>query len=265
MIDEKELERVCRLAGLVKITTAKVPTYRTKTGDAAIELVKLKLGIQPELRVFWFIEGERNYEKIMDDLKICSVLQAFEKETSNYEPIIENGEKVGEKLKAENRGIIEDKTTIPATAAQVESTGLMPERLTENLVEKIQKMPFSARLMHFQNTAAQYVKHRPGRAGGEYCFVEGHYMHQVLNLVSNFTWESYVEGWKETEKEVICWGHIVVAGVSKAAVGQADIKFRKDGKGHLCLGDDYKAAMTDMEKKAASKFGIAIDVYRGEV
>lgn len=230
----EEIDILCRQNGLLKLTTSKIPTWVSKD---RLEGVEYHEGTKEAIS-FWVREGEtdRIYGEPASE-KIQNILSAMTPKEQPKEP----------KDAAKDAAIV-----------------LMPERLTESLLDKIQKLPFSQRLLLFQNTDPRYVKKRPGR-GKEYSFVEGHYMHQVLNLMSEFTWESHITGWKETEKEVICWGYIVLNGIQKSAVGQADIHFRKDGTGHLCLGDDYKAAQTDMEKKAASKFGIAVDVYRGEV
>lgn len=240
MKTEQEITNIVREHGGKYLTVGRVPTWVSKT---MLEGFELEAG---KIRSFWVREGARVYGEPVSDPWQKVIQECFENPSQ---------EQKAEQVPAQKEQAQEQK----------ENTALMPERLTELFYEKIMKLPHSSRMMHFQNTDLRYIKHRPGRAGEEYAFVEGHYMHQVLNLVSGFTWESYIEGWKETEKEIICWGHIVVNGVSKSAVGQADIHFRKDGKGHLCLGDDYKSAHTDMEKKAASKFGIAIDVYRGEV
>lgn len=255
MIDEKELERVCRLGGLIKITTAKVPTYRTSKGDAAVELTK------DGLKAFWFTEGERDYVKTMDDGKICSVLGAFEKEQSKYEEIIKDGKKVGEKLKDANIGILEDKTTMPADSKAV----MIPDSLTMELLEKWRAMKTEARMFMFQNTARDYVSERQGMAGMKLKYVKGNVMVQELNIAFLFNWSSTIEEVKETETGFWVRGYIEVwmgqetGYIKRSAIGTAD-----KHKG-VNSEDVAKAAAMDMIKKAASFLGFNGDVYRGEV
>lgn len=120
-----------------------------------------------------------------------------------------------------------------------------------------------------QTTDSRYIKERPGRAGQKYSYVEGNYMVMCANMAFGFSWSSQVQQWERTESEIICMGYVEaeINGkmISKYAIGQKDIAVRKDSKIPLCLGDDYKAAEMDMIKKALSFFGIAKDVYSGDV
>ena len=49
--------------------------------------------------------------------------------------------------------------------------------------------------------------------------------------------------------------------IIKMQFGRADIKFKKDTKEPMDLGNDLKAATTDALKKCASELGIAGDIY----
>jgi hypothetical protein len=246
MIDEKELERVCRSNGLLNIPLAKIPTYRTQKGDAGLEL---KDG---ELKSFYFVNGERDYDKIMDEYHICSVLRIFDL----YEDMVEDGKKVGEKLKENKENIL----TMDAV--------LIPDRLTMPLMEKWKKMSTFERMLMFQKTDPANIEERKGfkKPDGSYemlKYVKGNFMIQELNIAFLFNWSNYIEEVKETETGYWVRGYITVeadgCSITRAAIGTAD-----KHKG-VNSEDVAKAACMDMIKKAASSLGFNSDVYRGEV
>lgn len=246
MIDENELERVCRLGGLIKITTAKVPTYRTKD---RMEGLELKAG---KLVSFWFKEGERVYEQ-PEGSQIASVKGAFEEK-----PIT-----IAEKLEKENTGILQDKTTIPATAGAGSNVSLIPDSLTMELLEKWRVMKTEARMFMFQNTAPDYISERAGPGGTKLKYVKGNVMVQELNIAFLFDWSSEIQEVKETDTGFWVRGYIEVnlngKTIRRSAIGTAD-----KHKG-VNSEDVAKAAAMDMIKKAASFLGFNGDVYRGEV
>jgi hypothetical protein len=151
------------------------------------------------------------------------------------------------------------------------TTALMPEELTKSLFDKWQMMSIPERLIMLQTTDSRYVEERKGRGGKMYAYVKGAYMVQCANMAFGFAWTCNVQQWERTNTEVICMGYIEATidnqVVRKYAVGQQDIAYPIDklNTTPVCLGDNYKAAQTDMIKKALSYFGIAKDVYSGEV
>lgn len=145
---------------------------------------------------------------------------------------------------------------------------------------------FNQVFLKFQKTPKEFVKQRPGRGGKQVDYVEGWYIKQVLNLATKFKWSSYIDGHVQTPSEVIVWGRVTITldgkEFTQSAFGQSEIHLykcdkikevqiacRKDRTAcHIhtcekavCVGDDFKAALTDMIKKAASQWGIASDVY----
>lgn len=150
---------------------------------------------------------------------------------------------------------------------------LMPEKLTKGLLEKYEALSIFEKITIFQKTDIRYIKTRKGYGNKIFSYVDGHYMTQVLNLITGYRWDCHIEKMTETEKEVICQGKIILHfdnehgyfTIEKSAIGQADKKFSTQDNTLIMIGDTYKAAQTDMIKKAASYLGIACDVYRGEV
>lgn len=164
---------------------------------------------------------------------------------------------------------IPEKTESLQGAFNGKSSNLIETDISDDLLESFQKLSVEQRLLMVQGTDERYIKQRKGRAGMQYNYVKGHYMHRAANLAFLFKWGSEIETIERNNDEIICIGTVTaeINGVmiTKAAIGQADVKFKKGTKDELGLGDDYKAAMTDMEKKGLSKFGIAADVYGGYV
>ncbi len=122
-----------------------------------------------------------------------------------------------------------------------------------------------------RRTPAQYVHTRPGKGGGQWEYVSGAYVRKVLNFVFGWLWDFEV-----TKQEVVGlqsgYGQVIVLGrltvkdskgnsLVKMSSGRADIKYRKNTKIPLDLGNDYKAAETDSLKRCASQLGIASDIY----
>lgn len=137
----------------------------------------------------------------------------------------------------------------------------------------------------FQFTPKCFIKERDGR-GGKVKYVEGWYIKQVLNLATKFKWQNHIEGHTITKDEVIVWGSVTIEidgkEYTQSSFGESAIHYykcdkiksvadacKKDKsicKVHTCeqtvsIGDDLKAAHTDMIKKAANIWGIAMDVY----
>lgn len=237
----EEFQRVCKLSGLLKVNDL---VYTTPDKLEAIEFKNEKY------TTFWNKTGERVYDQPCGS----KIQLAYEGLTKQSEPRIEQEKSIIQK----------DTQIIPKS-----ESGLMPENLTNALFQKWQKMPVEERLIMLQTTDKQYIEERKGRGGKMYPYVKGSYMVQCANMAFGFSWSSQVQQWEKTDTEIICMGYIEaeINGkiICKYAIGQQDIAFVKDTKTVVCLGDNYKAAHTDMIKKALSFFGIAKDVYSGEV
>lgn len=107
------------------------------------------------------------------------------------------------------------------------------------------------------------------RGGQKAPYVQGNYVVDQLNRAFGHDWDVLVD--RETDEktaieigQIVCRGRLIVRvgprTIIKSAAGGSAVKKSKGSI--LDLGDDYKAAETDMLKKAASKIGIALDVYR---
>lgn len=120
-------------------------------------------------------------------------------------------------------------------------------------------------------TPKKYIHKRPAKGGGQWDYVTGGYMKKVLNLMFGWDWDFEIT--KDTVHieagQVIIMGKLTVrvdtglrvVSIIKQQYGRADIKFRKNSKIPLDLGNDMKAAATDGLKKCAAELGIAADIY----
>ena len=116
-------------------------------------------------------------------------------------------------------------------------------------------------------TPQQFKHKRPAKGGGQWDYVSGGYVQKVLNIVFGWDWDFTIIDSKVMleAKQIIVQGRLTVrAGdrqIIKEQFGKADIKFKKESKDPLDLGNDFKGAGTDALKKCASLLGIASDVY----
>ena len=151
----------------------------------------------------------------------------------------------------------------------------------------IDSLTTKQKLQLFANTSKNFIKERPGRGSQTVKYVEGWYIKQVMNVVFDFKWSNTITGHTITEKEVIVWGSVSADFGdhdihTQSSFGESAIHYykcdkiksvaeacKKDKsvcKVHTCeqtvsIGDDLKAAHTDMIKKAANIWGIAMDIY----
>ena len=165
---------------------------------------------------------------------------------------------------------------------------VIPEKLTPGCFEGHpgpEAILFAAR-----DTNPKYIKHRKGPYGKELAYVEGHYIDTVLDFAFQYRSSFKTEEIFREGDEVICVGHISVQfsdGIvaTESQCGHAKIKYyteeyQDDGDikrrrpqidelGNqipISIGIAYQAAITNCKKKCATKaFGIAVDVYSGEV
>jgi len=258
MINIDEYKRVCKLAKLVEASNSKTNLFKTFDQKECIELISGKLIVSKIIEM-----KDTTKEKVITDKpeskELISVLGAFEKDVRSItdEPK-ETDEKSIEKTENKSQEVFLE-NGIP----------IMPKSISNILYEKWQNnMSIPQRLLMVQNTSTEHILTRKGR-GGTYKYVDIGYMIKCANLVFGFAWDSKVSGWDKTDTEIICFGSVEanINGIKiiKSACGQKDIAFKQGTKEVLCLGDDYKAAQSDMIKKALSQFGIAQDVYGGEV
>lgn len=123
-------------------------------------------------------------------------------------------------------------------------------------------------------TPEAFIKKKPGRGGKSVTYVEGGYVINRLNAAfSPVGWEFKVtergettrSNEKNSEGEVWVYGELTVIDhkngfrVSKGQYGQHPIHK------NVPFGDALKSAGTDALKKCASLYGIALDVYWGQL
>lgn len=102
------------------------------------------------------------------------------------------------------------------------------------------------------------IERAKGR-GGEKRFVGvAHYIRR-LNQAFGGRWSFDVVEYKILDNEVLVLGRIRVDDTEKMAFGGSSLT-KKSG-GTLCVADDLKAASSDALKKAASLFGLGLDIY----
>lgn len=138
--------------------------------------------------------------------------------------------------------------------------------LNQNQIQKI-----------FNSTPKRYIHERPAKGGGSWKYPKVGYVRRVLDAVFGFRWdvetlttlteiqETIKMGIPQIALQVKLTGWVSVDGewipITKTATGRSDIKFLKGTKTPMDFGNDIKAAESDGLKKAASKFGIAADLY----
>lgn len=162
--------------------------------------------------------------------------------------------------------------------------------LDNNSWEVIEKLPAKEILKLFSYTPKCFIKERPGRGNQNVKYVEGWYVKQVLNLATGFKWSNTIEGHTITKDEVIVWGSVTIEldgkEYTQSSFGESQVHYYKCDKiksvqvacikdksvckVHTCeqtisIGDDLKAAHSDMIKKAANILGVAMDVYSNRV
>lgn len=141
--------------------------------------------------------------------------------------------------------------------------------LTPEDITKAQSNILTAKQLDFLlgETPKNHIFKRPGKGGQSWEYVTGTYMKKVLNLMFGWDWDFEVVKFdiQIEAKQCIVLGKLTCRTETKTIIknqfGRADIKFKKESKEPLDLGNDLKAATTDALKKCASELGIASDIY----
>lgn len=122
----------------------------------------------------------------------------------------------------------------------------------------------------WRRTPKKHTFERPAKGGGVWTYVTGQYVEMYLNALTGHDWSFEIKEFKQFGDQVIVLGRLELhvghkksdrADIVKEQFGRADVKFKKDTKDPLDLGNDFKAAATDALKKCASLCGIAWDIY----
>lgn len=126
----------------------------------------------------------------------------------------------------------------------------------------------------FTETPANKVKTRPAKGGGEWKYVSGSYVTQVLNSLFAYDWNFTVTTSMDEALKTAQTGTIVLQGrlevrigeryIVKEQYGRKEVAYKKGTRDLLDFGNDMKAAATDAKKKCASELGLFADVYSQE-
>lgn len=126
----------------------------------------------------------------------------------------------------------------------------------------------------FTATPRDKIKSRPAKGGGQWDYVSGSYVTQVLNSLFGFDWNFTIKTSMDEALATARTGVVVVLGrlevrvgdryIVKEQYGRKEIVYRKGTQDLLDFGNDLKAAATDAKKKCASELGLFADVYSQE-
>lgn len=124
-------------------------------------------------------------------------------------------------------------------------------------------------LLTLQKTPETYIKHltvakaKNGKPAAIVPYVDGQYMTRALNFAFLFDWSFEVPETRQDGDFFTALGLLTVnldgKTITKSQWGSQKMRAGME------LGDALKGATTDALKKCASMFGIAADVYAGEV
>lgn len=148
-----------------------------------------------------------------------------------------------------------------------------PVELT-NLIKGSTELSTDQVKKFFTQTPKDKIKVRPAKGGGDWKYVSGSYVTQVLNSLFGFDWNFTVTTSMSEALQTAQTGTIVVQGrlevragdhyIVKEQFGRKEVAYRKGTKELLDFGNDMKAAATDAKKKCASELGLFADVYSQE-
>ena len=246
--NEKTLDNLLRPPTYRKIKLGGKISYVISDNTEGIELIG-----QSEIKPFVVVENTRNYIS-PQELKTLALQSLFKPQ-----PEIPK-----ETQKPEN------KDNLPAEQNNNNNSSvLIPDEISEKFIEKLKKQTTFQRMLLFQKTAPELIKHKP-KGSKQIAYVEGNVMQQEANIAFLFNWSDKIEGFHFSENAVACYGFVAVEidgkTVTHSAVGIDLQEYTKAEKKPVFSQEELmKNAHTDMIKKALSKFGFNGDVYRGEV
>lgn len=126
----------------------------------------------------------------------------------------------------------------------------------------------------YEKTPDSKIRKRPAKGGGQWSYVSGSYVTQVLNSLFGFEWSFEIVTSMSDALVTAKTGTVVVQGrlkvrmgdtwITKEQYGRKDVAFKKGTSEPLDFGNDLKAAATDAKKKCASELGLFADVYSQE-
>ncbi len=115
-------------------------------------------------------------------------------------------------------------------------------------------------------TPPEFIKTRKGKGNKEFTYIEGGYVIAQLNKIfSPLGWEVIYRDRLIDPNVVVVTATLTIKHFKTGYQVSKESSGAKDRVSGISLGDTIKAAETDALKKAASKFGIGLDVYWGQL
>lgn len=106
------------------------------------------------------------------------------------------------------------------------------------------------------------IKQRKTSLGYTLDYLETHTVIHRLNEVFGGAWSFRILDHKLLEDDVVVLGELTAEGVAKQQFGTCELRQEGDEGIVLSMGDALKAAASDALKKAATLFGIGLQLYR---
>lgn len=127
-------------------------------------------------------------------------------------------------------------------------------------------------------TPKKFIKKRQGAGGRSFDYVEAGYIKDLLNKTFN-SWSFTIVDKQIGQEQIWVQGRLTVqvpvqqpdgkvefVSIVKEQFGGAMVKRSKyDGNKVIDIGNDLKAAASDALKKCASEWGVASDIYWGDI
>lgn len=225
---------------------------KMRKGEYTITCAKAEEGLivsKEGVDNFAYIDGERTWGEASTEAiakateLIFNELNPKKNERDQKENIESNAE-ITRAENSSNTALITEKDFEQQTTAR--STLLMMQRTDpEHIKTKMVKKAIGGK-------PAKYVS-----------FVDVQYMTRALNFAFGFNWSFDVIETRQEGEYLTVLGKLIVnmdgTTISKTQWGSQQLRAKME------LGDGLKAATSDALKKCASMFGIAADVYAGEV
>ena len=229
--------------GYIRLMIGKIPTWLH--GQQGFEF-------QTELTPFSAETGERNYEKVSEEQRrIMRKIKDYETTSSQKET-----PKQPENIETTKEEMVININNID---------GILPDFFTSALISKWAKMTTTDRILLFQKTPSDKIKHVSVTKTKTAPYIEGNFMFKEANAAFLFDWNL------SDIKISICPTGVGVSGTLNAWFSEYGKYISRPATGYQELnnGNDIelakKGAITDAIKKGLSLFGFNSDVYGGDI
>ena len=109
--------------------------------------------------------------------------------------------------------------------------------------------------------APEQIRQREGRGGKMLDYLETHSVITRLNEAFGGAWSFEVVSHEVTDNEVLVRGRLSAGGHVKEQFGGSEIARHRESGKPVSIADDLKSAASDSLKKAATLFGIGLQLY----